>query len=72
MEAIEIMDKRIIKVADLLEQIKAVDEMISLHGQKGDMEDIMLIQYQYRREKYIKDLKEVLEELNIRLGDLAA
>jgi hypothetical protein len=72
MNKIEISDIKILKIVDLLEQIKAVDEMISLHGQKGDADDIMLIQYQYRRENFIKDLKVVLEELNIRLGDVAA
>ena len=30
MKDLEIMDERIIKVADLLEQIKSVDEMIGL------------------------------------------
>lgn len=72
MKDLEIMDERIVKVVDLLEQIKSVDEMIGLHKQKGDEEDIMLIQYQYRREKFIKELSLILEELNIKPGDLAA
>ncbi|MCB9267311.1 MAG: hypothetical protein H6558_19995 [Lewinellaceae bacterium] len=59
MKDLEIMDERIIKVADLLEQIKSVDEMIGLHRQKGDEEDIMLIQYQYRREQFLKELSSI-------------
>ena len=70
MKDLEIMDERIIKVADLLEQIKSVDEMIGLHRQKGDEEDIMLIQYQYRREQFLKELSSILEELNIKPADL--
>lgn len=72
MKDLEIMDERIIKVADLLEQITSVDEMIALHEQKGDREDIMLIQYQYRREQFLKELRSILEELNIKPKDLAA
>lgn len=72
MKDLEIMDERIIKVADLLEQITSVDEMIALHEQKGDREDIMLIQYQYRREQFLKELRTILEELNIKPKDLAA
>ena len=72
MKDLEIMDERIIRVVDLLEQIKSLDEMINLHRQKGDEEDIMLIQYQYRREKHLKALRLMLEELNIRPSDLAA
>ncbi|MCB9296246.1 MAG: hypothetical protein H6573_36195 [Lewinellaceae bacterium] len=72
MKDLEIMDERISKVADLLEQIKSVDEMIDLHKQKGDEEDIMLIQYQYRRGKFLKELSSILEDLNIRPTDLAA
>ncbi|MFM9949879.1 MAG: hypothetical protein ACKV1O_18230 [Saprospiraceae bacterium] len=72
MNDLEILDERIIRVADLLEQIKSVDGMIYLHQQKGDEEDLMLLQYQYRREKQVKELGELLGELNIKLSDLAA
>lgn len=72
MNEIEIIDERIIKVMDLLEQITSVDEMIALHQQKGDERDIMLLQYHYRRENFLKALRESLEELNIKPTDLAA
>lgn len=72
MNNLEIADERIIKVADLLEQISSVDEMIALHQQKQDEKDLMLVQYQYRREQFLKELKELLAALNIKAADLAA
>lgn len=72
MKDIEVMDERIIKAADLLEQIKSVDGMILLHKQKGDDEDAMLKQYQYRREQFLKALRSILAQLNIKPNDLAA
>jgi len=62
----------LLQTVDVLAQIKSVDEMIQLHQQKGDDKDIMLIQYQYRREKFLKELSQLLNELNIAPADLAA
>ena len=72
MENIKIKDERIARISDLLEQIQSVDEMISLHEDKGDQEDLMLIQYKYRREQFLGELKERLQELNINPADLIA
>lgn len=72
MNELEISDNRIIRVADLLEQIKSVDEMINLHKQKENEDDLMLIQYRYRREQYLKELRATLKDLNINPTDLAA
>ncbi len=72
MKELEIIDDKILQTADILAQIKSVDEMIRLHQQKGDDKDIMLIQYQYRREKFLKELSQLLNELNIAPADLAA
>lgn len=68
----EHIEEKIIRVADLLEQIKSVDTMIDLHKLKNDEEDIMLLQYQYRREVFLKELSSALTELNIKPTDLAA
>lgn len=65
-------EQKIIRITDLLEQITAVDQMIDLHSQKGDENDLMLTQYQYRREQFLKEFKETLAELNISPNDLAA
>lgn len=72
MKELEVMDERILRATDLLEQIKSVDEMINLHQQKGNPEDLMLIQYQYRRGEFLKELTLLLGELNISPSDLAA
>jgi hypothetical protein len=72
MNELEISDNRIIRVADLLEQIKSVDEMIDLHKQKENEDDLMLIQYRYRREQHLKELRATLKDLNINPADLAA
>ncbi|KGE88480.1 MAG: hypothetical protein ACE362_08980 [Phaeodactylibacter xiamenensis] len=72
MENVEIKDERIARVSDLLEQIKSVDEIISLHEEKEDQEDLMLIQYKYRRAQFLGELKDKLQELNITPTDLIA
>ncbi len=72
MENVEVKDEIIARISDLLEQIKSVDEMISLHEDNGDQEDLMLIQYKYRREVFLGELKEKLQELNINPTDLIA
>lgn len=72
MKKVKIIDEQILRATDLLEQIKSVNAMIALHQQKEDQEDIMLIQYQYRREKFLKELTVLLGELNISPNDLAA
>lgn len=72
MENLEIKDERIARISDLLEQIKSVDEIISLHEEKGDQEDLMLIQYKYRRAQFLGELKDKLQELNITPTDLIA
>lgn len=72
MKELEIIDDKILQTADILTQIKSVDEMIELHQRKGDSKDIMLIQYQYRREKFLKELSQLLNELNVTPADLAA
>lgn len=72
MSAIELQDERILKVADILEQVQSVDEMIHLHRKKGDANDIMLLQYEYRRSNFLKELGIVLQGLSIMPRDLAA
>lgn len=72
MKDLEIIDERIIKVVDLLEHIKSVDEMIELHSRKEDEKDLMLIQYKSRRAQFLRELSSILENLNIKPTDLAA
>ncbi|MCB0643146.1 MAG: hypothetical protein KDC44_15965 [Phaeodactylibacter sp.] len=71
MEDLKIIDERIVQVVDILEQIKSVDGLIELHEQKDESTDLMLQQYKYRRDKFLKELGGLLEAINIRLDDLA-
>lgn len=64
------LDENIIRVADLLEQIKSVDEMIQIHS--DDATGIMKSQYEYRRNKFLKELGIILKDFNIQPADLAA
>jgi len=61
-------DERIIRIADNLEQIKSVDKMIHIH--QNDKDDIMLSQYKYRRDKFVKEIGKLLIELKIEPQEL--
>jgi len=64
------IDEKIIRVTDLLEQIKSVNEMIQVHS--DDATGIMKSQYEYRRNKFLKELGIILKDFNIQPADLAA
>ncbi|MEN0003022.1 MAG: hypothetical protein AAF798_02720 [Bacteroidota bacterium] len=72
MNEIDLIDERIIRVTDILEQIQSVDAMIKLHRQKGDAEDFMLVQYRYRRGEFVNELAQSLKALDINPSDFAA
>lgn len=65
-----LLDEKIVNVIDLLEQIEDVNRMIKIH--EDDEDDFMLSQYQYRKEEFLKSLKEILLEFDISPADLAA
>ena len=66
----ELIDENIAIAIDLLESINEVNKMIKLH--EDDENSLMLDQYKYRRKKFLKEFKAILEAFNIDLGDLAA
>lgn len=68
MDKIEIADKRIIKLVNILQQIEDVDRQIELH--KDDESKSMLNQYQYRRDRFLAKLGELLEEFKIKPSEL--
>lgn len=70
MEKVNLVSKEIASVVDILEQIKDVNRMIDIH--KNDEDDMMLSQYQYRKENFLRELKELLQEFDISPADLAA
>jgi len=65
----DLVSEEIAQVIDILEQVKSVNEMIELH--KGS-DDFMADQYRHRKEKFLKELRELLQEFNISPTDLAA
>lgn len=68
MDKIEIADKRIIKLAHVLQQIEDVDRMIELR--QADEGKSMLNQYQYRRERFLAKLGELLGEFKVKPWEL--
>jgi hypothetical protein len=70
MQESELISEDILNFIDVLEQIKDVNRMIELH--KNDEDDLMLNQFQYRKEKFLKELKEMLLRFDISPADLAA
>ena len=64
MEATQIQDKNIIRITDILEQIKELNKMIDLH--KGDTgSSSMLSQYEYMRNEFVEELKPLFQDFQI-------
>ncbi len=64
MENIQIQDKKIIRITDLLEQIKELNKMIVLH--KGDAGNTsMLSQYEYMKSEFVEELNTLLKDFQI-------
>ena len=70
MEKVNLVSKEIASIVDILEQIKDLNRMIGIH--KEDEDDLMLSQYEYRKEKFLKELKDLLKGFDISPADLAA
>ena len=66
----ELISGEIARIIDILEQIKDVNRMIQIH--QDDEDGLMIDQYKYRKEKFLKELKELLQEFDISPTDLAA
>ena len=65
-----LIEGKIARVADLLEQISDVDRVIAVH--ENDEVGIMKSQYLRRRIQFLNELKVLLGELNIQPDDLMA
>jgi len=70
MEKANLVSKEIASVIDILEQIQDVNRMLEIH--KDDEDDLMLNQFQYRKENFLKELKKLLKDFDISPTDLAA
>ena len=67
-DTFELKDERIIRVADNLEQIQLINKMIDYH--KNDEDDLMRSQYIYKRDRFLKEIGELLIELSIKPTEL--
>lgn len=65
------IDERIIRVTDILQQVLDLDGMIALHRDKSQ-DGFMLRQYEYMRGEFMKELKTLLENMEIMPAELAA
>ena len=59
-------DEKIIRVVDILEQIKNLNAMIELQ-KRNKFSDSGLRQYQYMRSEFIKELSEILANYQIQI-----
>ena len=64
----DLVSERAATILDLLEQIEATNQMITLHKEDTFMRD----QYLYRKEVLIKEFVQQLKAFNISPDDLAA
>ncbi len=60
------MQKQIIRVSDILEQIESLNKMIELH-QKESSNNSMLSQYEYLKNEFVKELAQILYEFKTQL-----
>lgn len=64
MEAIQVQDKNIIRITDILEQVKELNKMIELH-KSSDGSSSMLSQYEYMKNEFVEELKPLLQDFQI-------
>lgn len=64
MDSSQIVDEKIARVTDILEQVEGLNNMIELH--KSDLgSSSMLVQYQYMRKEFIQELNTLLQEYQL-------
>jgi hypothetical protein len=55
-----IISEKVLAASNLLEQIEEVNRMIELHRSHGNGTSFSVVQYENRKARFIKELKEVL------------
>ena len=68
-----LLDKSLARVLDILQQVKELNKMIHLHKNKSK-DQFMLNQYQDMKNRFLKELKEILSdyEIEVLIKDKAA
>ena len=59
-----LIDKDLVRVIDLLNQVKRLNKMIDLHVNESK-DSFMINQYSDRKERFLKELKEILSGFEI-------
>ncbi len=64
MEVSEVLDEKIVRISDILEQIASLNRRIAFHKMNnGDASTIN--QYEYLRKRFADELQELLREYNL-------
>jgi hypothetical protein len=66
-----VFDERIVRITDIIEQIQKLNKMITLHREHSQ-DGFMQRQYEYMKAQFMRELKGLLENLEIMPGELAA
>ena len=64
MSSSKIMNDKIVRVSDILEQIDELNKMIEIH-QDSSGESSMLSQYKHMKDEFIKELSSILQEFQL-------
>lgn len=64
MSSSKIMNDKIVRVSDILEQIDELNRMIEVHGDNSE-ESSMLSQYKHMKEEFVKELNSILQEFQL-------
>jgi len=67
----EQLDERLARISNIVGQIEKLNKMIAMHRHQTK-DRSMLEQYEYMRSQFLKELKELLENFEIKVSDLAA
>lgn len=59
-----ILDEKMIRVMDLLNQVKSLNKMIAMH-QEQSQDSFMIAQYQDMKNRFLVELKEILGDFEI-------
>jgi molecular chaperone GrpE (heat shock protein) len=64
MSSSKIMNDKIVRVSDILEQIDELNRMIEIHSDDAENSS-MLSQYQFVKEDFVKELNSILQDFQL-------
>ena len=62
------MDMQYVRIAELVENIKNVSNMISLHQKMNPQNNSMIDQYAYQKNEFVTELQSIFEELHLQIN----